>query len=240
MREQHAILMVDDDPRISHLLQRYLEAEGNRICPASSGDQMRKKLAESRVSLVLRDVRLPDGDGFTHVRELHAHPNLAVVMVTGKSDLLDKVLDLELGADDYTTKTFDERELLARVRSVLRRASEKEAEPEVAPGRTIACIAAWQLDQPGQELISSDGSRVFLTAREFQLLAALVEHGQRVLSRDAIVELLAGRDWTPIGRSIDVLTDKLRNKLGDDAQQPNLIRTVRGVGYNPGTAVELR
>jgi two-component system, OmpR family, response regulator len=240
MRENHAILIVDDDPRICRLLRRYLETEGYRTYTASSGNEMRKKLAESRVNLVLLDVRLPDEDGFTLVKELRALSNPAVIMVTGKSDPLDKVLGLELGADDYITKPFDERELLARVRSVLRRTSEKNVGPEVAPGRAVACFAGWQLDQPAQEFTSPNGSRVFLTTREFQLMAALVEHAQRVLSRDAILELLAGRDWAPIDRSIDVLIGKLRKKLGDDAQHPNLIKTVRGVGYKLASPVEFR
>jgi two-component system OmpR family response regulator len=240
MRENHAILIVDDDPRICRLLRRYLETEGYRTYTASSGNEMRKKLAESRVNLVLLDVRLPDEDGFTLVKELRALSNPAVIMVTGKSDPLDKVLGLELGADDYITKPFDERELLARVRSVLRRTSEKNVGPEVAPGRAVACFAGWQLDQPAQEFTSPNGSRVFLTTREFQLMAALVEHAQRVLSRDAILELLAGRDWALIDRSIDVLIGKLRKKLGDDAQHPNLIKTVRGVGYKLASPVEFR
>jgi DNA-binding response OmpR family regulator len=240
MSENHAILIVDDDPRIRRLLQRYLETEGYRTYTAASGDEMRKKLSESLIDIVLLDVRLPDADGFSLVRELRALPNLGVIMVTGKSDPLDKILGLELGADDYVTKPFDERELLARVRSVLRRASEKNSATEGSPGGTLAYFAGWQLDVPAQELTSPDGARVFLTTREFQLLAALVEHAQQVLSRDAILDLLAGRDWTPIDRSIDVLIGKLRKKLGDDAQQANLIKTVRGVGYKLASPVEFR
>jgi DNA-binding response OmpR family regulator len=240
MEKSHTILIVDDDPRICRLLQRYLEQEGYRIYTASSGKEMRQKLAESRVNLVLLDVRLPDEDGFTLVKELRARSNLAVIMVTGKSDPVDKVLGLELGADDYVTKPFNERELLARVRTVLRRSSQEQPVSEVPPSRAVACFAGWQLDQATQELTSPEGARVFLTTREFQLLAALVEHAQRVLTRDAILDLLAGRDWTPIDRSIDVLIGKLRKKLGDDAQHPNLIITVRGVGYKLASLVELR
>ena len=177
---------------------------------------------------------------FTLVKEQRSHSNLAVIMVTGKADPTDKVLGLELGADDYVTKPFKERELLARVRSVLRRASGNSPASEVAPSRTIACFTGWQLDVPAQELTSPDGTQVILTTREFHMLAALVEHAPRVLSRDALVEMLAGRDWTPIDRSIDVLIGKLREKLGDDADQPRLIETIRAVGYKLGAGVQFR
>jgi len=138
------------------------------------------------------------------------------------------------------TKPFSERELLARVHTVLRRSSQEQPVSEIPPSRAVARFAGWQLDLPAQELTSPTGASVFLTTREFQLLAALVEHSQRVLSRDSILELLSGRDWTPIDRSIDVLIGKLRKKLGDDAQHPNLIKTVRGVGYKLALPVEFR
>ena len=238
MEKGRRILIVDDDPRICRLLQRYLELEGYRIDAAASGEEMRKKLAEVKVDLVLLDIRLPDEDGFTLLKELRALPNLAVIMVTGKSDPLDKVLGLELGADDYVTKPFDERELLARVRSVLRRASAEQPRSKVAPSRNVASFSGWHLDLLAQELTSPEGTGVLLTTREFQLLAALVDHGQRVLSRDSILALLSGRDWTPIDRSIDVLIGKLRKKLGDDGHNPELIKTVRGVGYKLASPVE--
>lgn len=240
MEQRYTILIVDDDPRICRLIQRYLEEEGYRICAASSGKEMRQRLAEVKVDLILLDIRLPDEDGFTIAKELSALPNLAIIMVTGKSDPRDKVLGLELGADDYVTKPFDERELLARVRSVLRRTSQKNPVPEVASSCTVACFAGWQLDLSAHELTSPEGARIFLTTRELQLLAALVEHGQRVMSRDSILELLAGRDWTPIDRSVDVLIGKLRKKLGDKACHPEIIKTVRGIGYKLGPSVEFR
>ena len=240
MQKNNIILIVDDDPRICRLLQRYLEQEDYLVYTASNGKQMRQRLAEVKVNLVLLDIRLPDEDGFTLVKELRALPSLAIIMVTGKADPLDKVLGLELGADDYVTKPFNDRELLARVRSVLRRASQEKPVSEVAPSRTVACFAGWQLDISAYELTSPEGARVFLTSREFQLLATLVEHPQRVLSRDSILELLAGRDWTPIDRSIDVLIGKLRKKLGDDAYHPELVKTVRGIGYKLAFPVEFR
>jgi two-component system OmpR family response regulator len=238
MDNPHNILIVDDDPRVSRLVKRYLEQEGYKLYTAHSGKEMRQVINESKIDLVLLDIRLPDEDGFTLVRELRALPHLAIIMVTGKADPRDKVLGLELGADDYVTKPFDLRELLARVRSVLRRVAQESAAPAAAGNRAVACFAQWRLDLSAHELTHQDGSRVLLTTREFQLLAVLVEHAPRVLTRDFILELLAGRDWTPIDRSIDVLIGKLRKKLGDDAQEPVLLKTIRGVGYKLACPVE--
>ena len=240
MEQGHTILIVDDDPRIRRLMERILEKEGYRIRAASNGREMRKQVAEVKVDLVLLDIRLPDEDGFTLVKELSSASSVAVIMVTGKADPLDKVLGLELGADDYVTKPFPDRELLARVRSVLRRARQESPLPQANPDRTLACFAGWRLNIPAQELISAEGDQVFLTTREFQLLVALVEHSQRVLSRDSILESLSGRDWTPIDRSVDVLIAKLRKKLGDDANEAQLIKTVRGTGYRLCCPVEFR
>ena len=240
MNQNHTILIVDDDPRIVRLIERYLRDDGYRIFTASSGNEMRKMLVQEKVDLVLLDVRLPDADGFSLVKELTSQSSLAVIMVTGKADPLDKVLGLELGADDYVTKPFNERELLARVRTVLRRSSHQEPTSGDNLSRAVARFAGWQLDVPAQEVTSPAGARLILTTREFQLLVALVEHAPRVLSRDAILELLSGRDWTPIDRSIDVLIGKLRKKLGDDAHHPKLIKTVRGVGYKLSSQVEYR
>ncbi len=240
MEQGHTILVVDDDPKIRRLIQRILEQEGYRIRTASNGQEMRQQVAEVKVDLILLDIRLPDEDGFTLVKELNSVPDLAVIMVTGKADPLDKVLGLELGADDYVTKPFHDRELLARVRSVLRRAHQENPLPQVRPDRTVACFAGWRLNTPAQELVSAQGDQVFLTTREYQLLVALVEHSQRVLSRDSILESLSGRDWTPIDRSVDVLVAKLRRKLGDDANRPQIIKTIRGTGYKLCCPVEFR
>lgn len=238
MEKSHSILIVDDDLRICRLLQRYLEQEGYRTCTASNGKEMRLRLAEMKINLVLLDVRLPDEDGFTLLKELRSQPNLAVIMVTGKVDPLDKVVGLELGADDYVTKPFNERELLARVRTVLRRTAQLYEANEVTSGRSVACFAGWQLNLSAYELTSPRGDLVILTTREFQLLAAFVQNPQQVLTRDKILDLLSGRDWTPIDRSIDVLIGKLRRKLGDNDPHPSLIKTVRGIGYKLTSPVE--
>jgi len=226
-----SILIVDDDPRLCRALARYFAQEGYAVRTATSGAEMRERLAAERPSLVILDLSLPDEDGFSLARELRSTTDVAIVILTGKGDTTDKVVGLELGADDYVTKPFIERELLARVRSVLRRTSEggrgRAAEPEGA----VACFDGWRFDLDTYELTSPAGDPVALTPHEFQLLSAFIRHGNRVLSREAILELVAGRDWSPDDRSVDVLVGKLRKKLGADHQDGRLIETVRSVGY---------
>jgi len=238
MSDTATILIVDDDPRLCRALARYFEQEGYGVRTAHNGDQMRQKVAEQQPTLVVLDLMLPDEDGFSLARELRATSDVPIVMLTGKSDTVDKVVGLELGADDYITKPFDPRELLARVRSVLRRAAGGGSEGATAGG-TVACFAGWTLNLDSYELTSPSGEPVGLTSHEFQLLAAFVRHPKRVLSREAIMDLVAGRNWSPDDRSVDVLVGKLRRKLQDDPQRPRLIDTVRGVGYKLSARVEL-
>jgi two-component system OmpR family response regulator len=230
------ILIVDDDPRLCRALARYLRLEGYAVRTATSGREMRESLAAEKPDLVLLDLMLPDEDGFSLARELRSISNVAIIILTGKADTTDKVVGLELGADDYITKPFSDRELLARIRSVLRRASDAgRGQTELAG--SVACFAGWRLGLESYELMSPAGERVILTPHEFQLLSALVQHGSRVLTREAILELIAGREWSPEDRSVDVLVGKLRKKLESDHQHPPLIETVRGVGYRLATKV---
>jgi len=227
------ILVVDDDPRICRLLGRYLEREGYRVDSAAGGQTMWRALKSKTYNLVILDLRLPDGeDGLSLARKLRSQTDLSLIMLTGRSDCADKIVGLEIGADDYVTKPFDRRELLARIRSVLRRstvrASAQRARP---PDEAILEFAGWTLDMNRRELTGSDGTPVSLTSYEFELLAAMAQHPSRVLSRDQIMDLIAHRDWQPLDRSIDVLVGKLRRKLNDDPHNPHLIKTVRGVGY---------
>lgn len=225
-----SILIVDDDLRLCRALARYFRQEGYDVRTAISGAEMREKTAQSRPDLVILDLMLPDEDGFSLARALRAQSDLAVVILTGKADTIDKVVCLEIGADDYVTKPFDERELLARVRSVLRRTSPGRRGSSESTGR-VACFAGWRLDLGSYELTSPAGEPVALTPHEFQLLTAFVQHGNRVLTRDMILELVAGRDWSPDNRSVDVLVGKLRKKIENRPQETRLIDTVRGVGY---------
>ncbi len=229
------ILVVDDDPRLCRLLSRYLTAEGYRVRTAGSGEEMRLLIGEETPMLVILDLMLPDEDGLSLAREIRARSDVGILMLTGKRDPVDRIVGLELGADDYMTKPFDERELLARVRSILRRVAPT---PQEAADASVITFDGWRLDLEAYELTAPDGSPVSLTTHEFQLLAALATHEGRVLSRDRILEMVAGRDWTPYDRSVDVLVGKLRRKLGDDPRSPSLIRTVRGAGYKLTARVE--
>ena len=232
-----SILIVDDDPRLCRALARYFRQEGYDVRIATSGKEMRERLAAEKPSLVILDLTLPDEDGFSLARELRSTSDVAIVILTGKADATDKVVGLELGADDYVTKPFNDRELLARVRSVLRRTARGvRGRPESAG--SVACFAGWRLDLGSYELRSPDGDLVALTPHEFQLLSALARNGSRVLTREAILQLVAGRDWSPEDRSVDVLVGKLRKKIERNPQAPRLIDTVRGVGYKLATTVQ--
>jgi DNA-binding response OmpR family regulator len=223
------ILIVDDDPRMCRLVARYLHREGYSVRTAGSGSEMRRVLVEEDPQLVILDLMLPDEDGFELARFLRARSAAGIIMLTGKTDTVDKVVGLEIGADDYITKPFDERELLARVRSVMRRVSGHRNPPE--PGNSVAYFGDWVLDIEGQELRTRTGMIIDITNHEFRLLSILVAHCHRVLTRDAILDSVFDREWSPDDRSIDVLVGKLRKKLGDNARQPRLIKTIRGAGY---------
>ncbi len=235
MSKPDSILIVDDDPRLCRLLARHLSREGYAVRTAASGEDMRRLVAEEHPDLVILDLMLPDEDGFSLARELRSRSNVGIVMLTGKTDTIDKIVGLEVGADDYITKPFDERELLARVRSVLRRMHDDVAAER--HGGSVARFGGWRLDLDAYELTSPAGDPVHLTSHEFQLLSALVTHDHRVLTRDAILQLISGREWDPDDRSVDVLVGKLRKKLESDPHDPKLIRTVRGAGYKLTAAV---
>lgn len=231
-----SIVVVDDDPRLCRLLSRYLTAEGYSVRTAGSARAMREILAVEEPLLVILDLMLPDEDGLSVARELRSGSDVGILMLTGKREPVDKIVGLELGADDYMTKPFDERELLARVRSILRRVA--PSPQEVTGNGSVMRFEGWTLDLAAWELTDPEGRPVELTSHEFELLAALASHAGRVLSRDAILEIVAGRGWTPYDRSVDVLVGKLRRKLGDDPRAPSLIRTVRGAGYKLTSRVE--
>ena len=224
------ILVVDDDPRICRAVTRFLAREGYAVLEANDGSEMRQRLAAEPVDLVILDLMLPGEDGLTLARELRSRSETAIIMLTAKTDTVDKVVGLELGADDYMTKPFDQRELLARVRTVLRRA--RQPSNAVANARTsTARFDGWKLDLVAHELLSPTGEPVHLTSNQFQLLASLVTRPNRVLIRGEILDSITGRDWTPMDRSIDVLVGKLRRKIEGDPRTPTLIKTIRGVGY---------
>ncbi|MDX1423942.1 MAG: response regulator transcription factor [Kiloniellales bacterium] len=227
------ILVVDDDPAVCRLLVRILSSEGFDVETVSNGAAMWRALETSPCDLVILDLRLPgDEDGLTLARQLRVRSNVALIMLTGRGENVDKVVGLELGADDYVTKPFDPRELLARIRSVLRRlAPSRLFTADAKVGSDVVDFSGWSLDLHRRELTSPEGKLVKLTSYEFELLAVLAQRPGRTLSRDQILDLIANRNWDPTDRSIDVLVGKLRRKLNDDPRQPRLIKTVRSVGY---------
>lgn len=231
MTDQH-IVVVDDDPQIRRMLQRYLEQEGFRVSTAEGGGGMWRALADDGADLVILDLVMPGEDGFTLARELQAKTDIPFMLVTGKGDVVDRVAGLEAGADDYITKPFHLREVLARVRLVLRRTQGRDDRSGAGDGeQDRVAFNGWQLDLGARELRSPAGERVVLTTGEFNMLAALVRNKNRPMSRDQLMDALRGREWTVYDRSIDTQVGRLRRKLEDDTSDPRLIKTVRGIGY---------
>ena len=222
----HDILLVDDDGEIRRLVSKLLRDDGHRVTTAGSAVEMREALAHRKPDLVLLDVMLPGTDGLTLCRELRATTDLAIVMLTAKGDDLDRIVGLEMGADDYLAKPFHPRELLARVRAVLRRTGRAGA-PSPKCGREIR-FAGWRLDTARRELSDPGGVVVDLSAGEYDLLLAFLETPQRVLSRDFLLDQSKGRTAEAFDRAIDVQISRLRRKL---ERAGEVIKTVRGTGY---------
>ncbi len=224
------IFIVDDDPRLCRLVTRYLGNEGYIVRAARNGVDLQRLMALESPDLVILDVVLPGEDGFSIMRSLRAKSNVPIIMLTGKAAPVDKVVGLELGADDYITKPFDERELLARLHCIFRRVEQMQHQfPQQK--YIMAHFAGWKLDLVGHELTSPNATKVYLTSHEWDLLWVFVTHQGRALTRDEIIELVLGREWAPQDRSIDVLVGKLRAKIEDDPKRPKFIKTIRGVGY---------
>jgi two-component system OmpR family response regulator len=237
MSSNDHVLVVDDDPNITNLLDRLLSKEGYQVSVAATAAEMRVRVKQSPPNIIILDLMLPDGDGFSLAREVCADIDCGLIMLTGKADIVDKIVGLEVGADDYITKPFDNKEFLARVKSVLRRTSQtKEKEP--IENNSIAHFNGWKLDMSAQELTSPEEETVHLTSYEYLLLDLFVKKANKVFTRDQIMNAMTDRDWSPIDRSIDVLVSKLRQKLNEDMSHPALIKTIRGAGYKFTTTVE--
>ena len=230
MPRQAQILVVDDDTVTRSLLAGYLAKEGHAVREAGSVEEAREKLAAGDVDVVLLDVRLPGADGLTLTRELRAESEIGIILITGsKKDDVDRIVGLELGADDYVVKPFNAREVVARVKNLLRRVAHAQ-EVSAADDRPLL-FEGWRLEPARRRLFTAEGEEVPLTDGEFRLLHALIRHSGRVVSRDRLLDLLQGRDWSPSDRSVDVLIGRLRRKLNDDSASPRFILAVRGVGY---------
>ncbi|UGQ46760.1 response regulator [Massilia endophytica] len=229
MEPTSSILIVDDDRDIRTLLADYLETNGYRTFAAADGAAMWKVLDESRPDLIVLDLNMPGEDGLTLCRKLRAHSTLPVIMLTARSEPLDRILGLEMGADDYLPKPFEPRELLARIRSVLRRSHSAAA--NAAEKASLIRFSGWTLDLTARHLLNPEGTVIMLSGAEFRLLKVFLEHPNRVLNRDQLLNLTQGRDADPFDRSIDIQISRLRQKLGEDARLPQIIKTVRNGGY---------
>lgn len=229
------ILIVDDDKEIRPLLSQLLNSEGYRTLTAADGDEMYSQLAENRPDLILLDIMLPGKDGFELCRQLCSDPNIPpIIMLTAKDEEVDKVVGLELGADDYIVKPFSRRELVARIRAALRRSRDRV--PGTS-GNTFG-FGEWRFYPAQMELCDANANVVSLSSSETELLLAFVQHPQVPLSRDRLLDLTKGRNSVPFDRSIDTHISRLRRKLGDDAKKPEIIKTAWGTGYLFTCAVE--
>lgn len=232
MNKSLNILVVDDDERLCTLLRRYLSGEGYHVATALNGDQMRRHIEKEMPDLVILDLVLPDADGLLLAQELRVNPKLGIIILTGKGDTVDRIVGLEVGADDYISKPFNNRELLARIHSVLRRIRTGAGNH---PGQGMddkhAEFSGWSMDLAAHELISPTGENVYLTSKEYKLLLLFITSSRRVLSRAKILDHIADSEWNPDDRRIDVLVGKLRKKIEADPDQPLLVKTIRGEGY---------
>jgi two-component system, OmpR family, response regulator len=230
MEQSPHILFVEDDPDIRSLVADFLEQNGYRVSVAKDGRDMDRALDVSRIDLLILDIMLPKEDGLSLCRRVRASSNIPIIMLTARASEVDRVVGLEIGADDYLTKPFSTHELLARIRALLRRA-QSVARPPQARQPSILQFAGWRLDVGTRRLTSADGAQVPLTGGEFELLAAFCDRPNRVLTRDQLLDLTRGRSPAAFDRSIDIQVSRLRRKIETDPKDPLLIQTVRSGGY---------
>lgn len=226
------VLIVDDDELIRSLLREFLHGQGVIVSEAASGTMMRDILSRgTQVDLILLDLVLPGEDGLALAREIRERSDVGIIILSALNDVIDRVTGLELGADDYLCKPVHPREVLARVRAVLRRRSPVVRTNGAGPTETVYSFENWELHAGTRRLLTSDGSEVSLTTMEFDLLVAFAAHPGRVLDRDQLMDLTKGRDWAAFDRSVDQQVGRLRRKIETDPANPSLIKTVRGAGY---------
>lgn len=243
MNQSHHVHVVDDDPDIRSLIQEYLEGEGFRVTTAGDGVQMRTILDSAPADLVILDVRLPGESGLDIAMRLRQTTDIPIIMLSEKDDVVDRVTGLEIGADDYVPKPFHLRELLARIRSLLRRIDAvAEAPSDAAPGpesdKEGFRFSGWVLNTQRRELFSPAGDAIELSAGEFNLLEAFAQRPNRILSRDQLLDIVYNREANLFDRSIDVQIGRLRRKIEIDPKKPALIKTIRGAGYMFNSSVD--
>ncbi|MDR3370261.1 response regulator transcription factor [Rhodoferax sp.] len=239
MDKSDCILIVDDEPDIRRLLVDYLARNGFEAIAARDGREMWQMLERHAVDLLVLDLMLPDTDGLTLCRDLRAKSGLPVIMLTARGEETDRIVGIEMGADDYLVKPFNPRELLARIKSILRRTRSLPPNLQPEPVRCLA-FAGWCLDTAERLLTAPDGVAIPLSGGEFRLLRILLEHPNRVVTRDQLIEMIHGREAEAYDRAIDVQISRLRQRLRDDSREPTLIKTVRGEGYVLAASVQAR
>ncbi len=232
MHADARILVVDDELVTRQCLSSYFESEGYSVHCAETAEQAEGILAREAIDLVLLDIRLPGKDGLTLTRELRVNTEVGIILVTGRQDEVDRIIGLECGADDYVTKPFNPREILARAKNLIRRVrSCTHAKPTDAVPHSLKAFDCWRLNIDRRLLLDAQQQQVQLTEGEFQLLKSLMSHAGHVMSRDQILDQIRNREWVPSDRTVDVLIGRLRRKLRDDPANPRLILTVHGAGY---------
>ena len=231
--ETSQIIICDDERDLREMLQEYLEKRGFSVRLAGTADELRARLEEGDPDLIILDINMPGEDGLTALRTLRTSSDIPVVMLTAAGETIDKIVGLEMGADDYLGKPVDLRELEARIKAVLRRKSQAAAPAAETPGggNRTAKFGDFTLDMDSTKLYNAESEEVPLTAMEFRLLKLFAENKSRVLNRDQILEQAHDRSWDPFDRSIDIRISRLRRKIEKNPQKPSIIRTVRGIGY---------
>ena len=227
------IVVCDDEPDIRDTVGEYLASHGYVVTQAEAGPVLREIVASQPVDVVILDIRMPGEDGLSLARHLREHSDVAIIMLTGSAEIVDRVVGLEVGADDYVAKPVDLRELLARVKAVLRRTAGMTKGAEKPDGQTLQPVrfGTCRLDLQAHKLFDAEGAEVPITAMEFRLLKVFAEHRGHILNRDQLLELAHDRGWDPFDRSIDIRISRLRKKIETDPSKPEVIKTVRGVGY---------
>ncbi len=238
MASRDHILVVDDDPDICALVSEFLESNGFQVSVATDGKGLQTIMERDVIDLIVLDLMLPDEDGLVLCRNLRSRSNIPVVILSARGGEMDRIIGLEMGADDYIPKPFHPRELLARVKSVLRRSRSLPDDAQDSDQNASYHFAGWTLDVPTRQLYSPSGDKIFLSGGEFALLRVFLNHPNRVLPRDQLLVFSHGREIEPFDRTIDMQVSRLRRRLQDDPKSPSLIKTVRSVGYVFAVRVE--
>jgi len=233
MNENGRILVVDDDADVRWMVQKYLSKHGLHVALAEDGEQMREMIEAAPYDLVVLDINMPGEDGLSLARFLRANHSVGIIMLTAAADVFDRVVGLEMGADDYVTKPFEPRELLARIKSVLRRIDQSQAASEGTEDDNDRYVRFGEhmLDLEAHQLLDAKNESVSITSMEFDLLKAFADNPDKVLNRDQLLNMAHNKDWDPFDRSIDIRIARLRRKIEPDPAKPQIIKTVRGAGY---------